>query len=59
MVDLYSPDPFALVSWRMNLLPLDPARRIWLMCAVLDLVYGWACLEALEDCHPWGPRLVN
>lgn len=59
MVDLFAPDPFALISWRTNLLPADPARTIWLMCAMLDVVYGWPFLEVLEDYPLWGPRLMN
>ena len=59
MVDLFAPDPFALSSWRTNRLPADPARIIWLMCAVLDLVYGCPFLEALEDSLPRERRIVN
>lgn len=59
MIDLTAPDPFDLASWRANRLPADPARIIWLMCAVLDLVYGWPCLGALDDCVPQAPRMRN
>lgn len=59
MIDPYAPDPFSLVSWRANRLPNDPARMIWLMCAVLDLVYGWPFLEVLEAYVACEPRVLN
>ena len=59
MIDLDAPDPFALAAWRANRIPTNPAPMIWLMCAILDRVYGWPFLEVLEEYVPWGPRVFN
>jgi len=49
MIDPNASDPFALASWRTNLLPTqDRAKLLWLMCSVLNVVYGWPFLEVLE-----------
>ena len=57
--DLDAPDPFALAAWRANRLPTDPQRMIWLMCSVLDLVYGWPFLEVLEVSVVYERGIVN
>jgi len=59
MIDLDAPDPFALASWRENRMPTNPARIVWLMCSILDLVYGWSFLEVLEVSIVYDERNVN
>jgi len=59
MIDLDAPDPFALSAWTANRLPTDSERMIWLMCALLDLVYGWPALEMLEVSIDHGDRILN
>lgn len=59
MIDLDAPDPFALASWRTNRLPTDPERTMWLMCSILDLVYGWPFLEVLEVSIVYDERILN
>lgn len=49
MIDISRPDPFELASWRANLLPSrEPVKLAWLLCSVLNLVYGWPFLEILD-----------
>ncbi|MEP6865519.1 MAG: hypothetical protein ABJE66_33170 [Deltaproteobacteria bacterium] len=59
MIDLGAPDPFSLASWRANRMPTNPTRMVWLMCSILDLVYGWPFLEVLEVSIEYDERIVN
>jgi hypothetical protein len=47
-----APDPFALEFWRANRLPSDPAKHVWLLCALLSNRYGWPFLTLLESMTP-------
>jgi len=59
MINLDAPDPFALASWSANRLPTDPARMTWLMCAILNLLYGSFALETVEVSSKQHARVLN
>ncbi len=49
MIYRYAPDPFALASWRSNLIPVDdPDAGTWWICSLVSAVAGVPVIDELE-----------